>query len=435
MNERELALEILLQIVKEGELGHIVLRRALTQYQYLEKRKRAFVTRIVEGTLERMIEMDYIIDRFSKTPTGKMKMEILLILRSGVYQIFYMDSVPDSAVCNESVKLAKKKGFASLSGFVNGVLRNIARHKKEVAYPDKSKKRDYISVRYSLPLWLADRWLKEYGFELTEQMGQAFLKESPLTVRVHTERIEKKELINLLEQEGVCVREDEVYDDVLYLSGYDYLGSLASFQKGYFQVQDISSMEVVRMAKPGEGARVLDVCAAPGGKAVHMAQVLKGTGEVEARDLTDQKVELIRENLLRNGLSNLKITKWDARVLDEKSVGQKDIVIADLPCSGLGVIGRKPDLKYKMTKEAAGSLCALQKEILEVVRRYVKPGGTLVYSTCTVNREENEENTRWFLERFREFELVTQKQRLPGIQKGDGFYIAVFKKRIEEEQS
>ncbi|MSR94414.1 16S rRNA (cytosine(967)-C(5))-methyltransferase RsmB [Clostridiaceae bacterium 68-1-5] len=431
MNERELALEVLLQIVKEGEFSHIALRQVLAQYQYLEKRKRAFLTKVVEGTLERMIELDHVINCFSKTSTDRMKPEILLILRSGVYQLFYMDSVPDSAVCNEAVKLAKRKGFAPLAGFVNGVLRNIARHRKEIPYPDKKEIKKYISVRYSLPEWLVDQWVKEYGAEVTEQMGQEFLKEQPLTVHIHTDRIDRQALIALLEQEGVCVRQDDTYADVLYLSEYDYLGKVSGFQKGYFQVQDISSMEVVRLAEPKEGDQVLDVCAAPGGKAVHMAQQLHGTGQVEARDLTDYKIEQLEENRIRNGLSNMTVKKWDARILDEAAVGQKDIVLADLPCSGLGVLGRKPDLKYKMTRDMTKSLCALQKEILEVVRQYVKPGGKLVYSTCTINREENEENTRWFLERFPEFELRKQEQRLPGIHKGDGFYLAVFRKCTE----
>ena len=204
------------------------------------------------------------------------------------------------------------------------------------------------------------------------------------------------------------------------------LMKLPSFRKGYYQVQDISSMQVAGWADVKAGDYIIDVCAAPGGKAIHLAEALRGTGHVEARDLTDYKVQIMQDNIMRSGLSNIETVRMDARRLDEASVGKADIVIADLPCSGLGVLGRKPDLKYKMTPEKQKELTALQREILSVVKEYVKSGGRLLYSTCTIHRGENEDNAGWFVRQNPEFGLIREQQMLPGRDGGDGFYIAVF---------
>ena len=427
-NSRELILEILLQITRDGEYSHIALKNALDQYQYLDKKERAFITRVVNGTLERMIELDYILDQFSKVKVSKMKPVIRTILQSGVYQLKYMDSVPNSAVCNESVKLAVKKGFTNLRGFVNGVLRNISRNLEDIRYPSEEDTVYYLSVRYSLPEWLLKQWLAQYDEASARRMAEEFLKEKPVTVRFNPERISKKELIQMLEAEDVCVKEDETFPCALHLSGYDHLSGLLSFRQGYYQVQDISSMQVAEWAEVQKDDYVIDVCAAPGGKALHMAERLKGSGHVEARDLTEYKVGLIRENIMRSGLTNIEALRWDALQPDERMIGKADIVIADLPCSGLGVLGKKPDLRYKMTREAQKELAALQRDILAVVSGYVKPGGKLLYRTCTVNREENEENAGWIQEHCEGFRLIREKQTLPGRDAGDGFYLAMFRK-------
>lgn len=427
-NTRELILEILLQITRDGEYCHIALKNALDQYQFLEKQERAFITRVVNGTLERMIELDYIIDQFSKVKVNKMKPVIRTILRSGVYQLKYMDSVPASAACNEAVKLAVKRGFGNLRGFVNGVLRNIGRNLSELRYPSEKDRLHYLSVRYSIPEWILEGWLLEYEEDTVRAMAEEFLRERPVTVRFHPDRISKAELLKILRAEGVCVKEEASLPYALHLSEFDYLMKLDSFRKGYYQVQDISSMQVAEWASPKEGDYIIDVCAAPGGKALHLAQMLRGTGHVEARDLTEYKVGLIEDNIRRSGMSNIEAVRMDARVKDDASVGKADIVIADLPCSGLGVLGRKPDLKYKMTYEAQQELAALQREILSVAAEYVKPGGILVYSTCTINREENEGNARWFAARFQEFRMLREQQMIPGQDFGDGFYIAMFRK-------
>lgn len=297
VNDRELILEILLAVTRDGEYSHIALRNVLENYQYLDKSERAFITRVTEGTLERMIELDYIINQFSKTKVNKMKPVIRTIIRSAVYQLKYMDSVPDSAVCNEAVKLAGKRGFSGLKGFVNGVLRNISRNLDNVKYPDKSDTVKWLSVMYSMPEWIITEWLKNYDCEMVEKMLQAFLAERPTTIRCNLSQISRDELAEELKKEGVKVRLCDAVDSALFISGYDYLGALESFRAGHFQVQDISSMEVAEWADPKEDEYIIDVCAAPGGKSLHLADKLTGKGHVEARDLTPYKVDLIRDNI------------------------------------------------------------------------------------------------------------------------------------------
>lgn len=445
INERELVLGILMEVLEQGRYSHIVLREVLGKYQFLEKKERAFITRVSEGTIERMLELDYIIDQFSKVKVKKMKPVIRNIMRSAVYQLKYMDNVPDSAVCNEAVKLAVKRGFGTLRGFVNGVLRSIARGLDTVEYPKEPIKA--LSVKYSVPEWILQVWKQEYDVETIETMLQAFLKEKPLIVRCMDETPEGvKRLKEDLEAEGVQVNIHPYLPYALELSGIDYLDDLESFQEGRFSVQDISSMLVCEIADPKEGDRVIDVCAAPGGKAVHMAEKLNGTGHVEARDLTEYKVELIWDNIDRTGLENIEAVQWDALVLDEEAKESADIVIADLPCSGLGVFGKKTDLKYKTKEESLKELANLQRNILQNVQSYVKRGGKLIYSTCTINPAENMENVHWLLEQYPEFELVDIQpvlceglresvqekgclQFLPGIHKSDGFFIAALKKK------
>lgn len=444
VNERELVLGILLEVAECDRYSHVVLRDVLEKYQYLEKKERAFITRVTEGTLEHMIELDYIIDQFSKVKVKKMKPVIRNILRSAVYQLKYMDTVPDSAVCNEAVKLTVKKGFGSLRGFVNGVLRNIARNLDQIVYPSEPLER--LSVCYSMPMWILELWKKTYGLDTIESMLKEFQKEKPLTIRCNLSQVTSEELKAHLKAEGVQVREHPYLPYAFLISGYDHLGELESFQRGEFSVQDISSMLVSEIADPKAGDFVLDVCAAPGGKALHMAEKLCGTGCVEARDLTEYKVRLIRENIARSGLKNIRAVRQDALQADETAFGKAEIVIADLPCSGLGVLGKKTDLKYKATKEGTEELGRLQRQILSVVQNYVKPGGKLVYSTCTVNPAENIENVHWFLEQYPEFALADIRgnlcealkkdveeegclQMLPGIHEGDGFFLSCLKRQ------
>ena len=480
VNEREIVLEVLLEITEKGQFSHIILRDVLWKYQYLEKRERAFITRVTEGTLEHMIEIDYILDRFSKVKVKKMEPVIRAILRSAVYQLKYMDSVPDSAVCNEAVKLAVRKGFSGLKGYVNGVLRSVARGIGSVQYP--KEKMEELSVRYSCPEWVLDLWSGSYDIEVIEMMLRDFQKEKPVTIRCCLNRTTPDELKKRLEAEGVKAEIHPYLPYAFQISGYDHLNDLETFQDGLFVVQDISSMLVAEIAAPSAGAQVLDVCAAPGGKALHVAEKLflaeavcgdaacagnksgggaaagcgiedqMPPGHVEARDLTELKVDLIRENIERTGLPNITAVCRDASVPDETAAESADIVIADLPCSGLGVIGKKPDLRYKASPDGIDSLVRLQRQILSCAQDYVKPGGTLVYSTCTVNPAENMDNVHWLMEQYPEFILDDIRgklcpelrdnvmengciQLLPGVHKSDGFFIARLVRKIESEGS
>lgn len=423
---RELALEMLIEINERGAFSHIVLRSVLDKYQYLPKQDRAFMTRLVDGTIEYMLQLDYIIDSFSKTKVKKMKPFIRNLLRMSVYQIKYMDAVPDSAVCNEAVKLAKRHKFAQLSGFVNGVLRNIARNIDSVQL-------DTLSIRYSMPQWIVDRFVVAYGEKKAEEIFKAFHSKSTISIRTNLTRCTPDELRARLEAEGVTVTAVDELNYAFVISGFDYLNGLQSFRDGLFYVQDISSMLVAQTAAPKKGDYVIDVCAAPGGKSTHIAELLQGSGHVLARDLTDTKVGMIEENIERHGLNNMSVEVWDATVPDTDSVGKADILICDLPCSGLGVLGRKKDIRYKMTPESVDELVALQRQILDTVHTYVKPNGVLVYSTCTIDEAENEDNVRWFVEKHPEFELdksfadgTGMKQILPGEHGSDGFFIARF---------
>ena len=447
---RELALYVMLEVAEKGAYSHLVLRDVMEKYQYLEKRDRAFLGRLCDGTLEQMLRIDEILNRFSSVKTKKMKPVIRNILRLGVYQLLFMDSVPDSAVCNEAVKLAIKKGFTPLKGFVNGVLRSIARDKEKAMLPfgkEAPKKPDaaYLSVRYSMPLWIVERWLKAYGADTAKVMLESYLKERPTQIRCNTAKIAPEDLKKRLEAEGVTVRDSAYLPYAFEISGYDYLEKITAFEEGLFQVQDISSMLVAACATPEKDAFCLDVCAAPGGRSMHLSDLLGDSGMVEARDLTEYKIGLIEDNIYRSGKANVRAKQWDATVFDPAMEEKADVVIADLPCSGLGVIGRKKDIKYRMEEGSLEELAKLQREILTVVHRYVKQGGILVYSTCTVNPAENEENVRWFLEQF-DFEPVSLDdtlceelhgettaqgylQLLPGIHKSDGFFISKFRRR------
>lgn len=445
VNTREIIMGTLMAITEEGRYCHVILREVLEKYQYLEKRDRAFISRVVEGTIENMIQIDYILDQFSNVKVQDMKPYIRNLLRMSVYQIKFMDGVPDSAVCNEAVKLAQKKGFYTLKGFVNGVLRNAARNIDHVVFPDPAKApRKYLSVRYSVPEWILQNWLAQFGFETVEKICKAMEKESKTCIRCNLSRATKEKTIEKLREQNVTVKEVPYLDYALEISDYNYLQALNAFKEGLFQVQDVSSMLVAEAAAPRWGDYCIDVCAAPGGKSLHLSDKLNGSGYVEARDLTDYKVAMMQENLERTKRINMTAVRQDATVFDANSVEKADILLADLPCSGLGVIGRKPDIKYKMTETRQNELVKLQRKILDTVWSYVKPGGTLIYSTCTIGAQENQYNVKWFLDNY-PFRLEsidpylnealhsrTTKagylQLLPGIHGTDGFFIARFKR-------
>ncbi len=427
VNIRALALDLLIEINEKGQYSHLVLRDVLDKYQYLPKQERAFLTRLTEGTIEHQLELDYMMDAFSKTRVKKMKPLIRNLLRMSVYQLKYMDSVPDSAVCNEAVKLAKRRGFSQLSGFVNGVLRSVARGMTTLEYPSREREPEkFYSITYSMPEWIVNQWIQDYGKEKTERILNGFSGERPLTIRTNLLKITPEELEEKLKREGLTVGRIKDIPYAFELSGFDYMNSVQSFVDGEFYVQDVSSMTVAEEADVKKDDYVIDVCAAPGGKSTHVAEMLDKTGMVEARDLTEYKVGLIEDNIARHGLINMKAVMRDATVFDEASVEKADVLICDLPCSGLGVLGRKTDIRYKMSKEQEEALVCLQRQILNTVHSYVKHGGTLIYSTCTIDKKENEDNVAWFSKEYPEFILQRQRQMIPGEVGADGFFIAKF---------
>ncbi len=452
-NIRLLALETLLEVEKKNSFVKDALHKTLYQKQFLSKQDRAFLTRLVEGVTEYQVRLDYVINAYSRTKVDKCKPLIRCVLRMGVYQMLYMDSVPNEAACNESVKLAKQKGFHNLSGYVNGVLREVERNLDQITFPEeKENLTEYLSVTYSMPIWLVEQMLEWYDKETVRTILAASVQSVDLTIRVNTEKTTIEALSEKLSADGIQVSTGDYVNEALHLENINYVKRLPGFKEGEFFVQDESSMLLYRIAAPekellrtgAEKLKILDLCAAPGGKCTHFAQKLGKQGWVEARDLSEKKVDLIKENIERLNLENIQTKVWDALVPDPERKEWADIVIADLPCSGLGIISKKNDIKYHLKKEQLTELSNLQRTILTNAASYVKPGGILLYSTCTLNPHENQENANWFLNHF-SFEKVSiaeslpetlkgfqQEQNMlqlfPGIAKCDGFFISKFRK-------
>lgn len=403
-SDREIALEIIFGVMEKGDFSHIALRSSFEKYIHLDKTSRNFITRLSEGTIEKTINLDYIINFYSKVKVNKMKPLIRNILRMSVYQIKYMSGTPDSAVCNEAVKLTKKKGFTNLSGFINGVLRNIIRFPEKVVYPSSQENgKDYIkylSVHYSMPEWIVGLFLNSYGNSITISILEGTMEAAEnknTTVRVNVSRINTLEAEGILKKDGVDVESTNLANHALQISGYNNITTLDAFKKGYIQVQNISSILVGQVAQVKKGDICIDVCAAPGGKSLHLADMLSETGMVISRDISEKKCSLIRENLQRIGFQNMKVEVCDALEFDEKSVETADLVVADLPCSGLGVMAKKPDIKYRLQEEELMKLSNLSQKILNNVVKYIKYGGTLIFSTCTMNPLENTSIRDWLM--------------------------------------
>lgn len=444
-NIRELITDMVTEITAGREKSHILIKNVLDKYNYLPAHDKSFLKKATEGTIERMLTIDYVINQYSKVPVNKMKPFIRSLMRMSVYQILYLDKVPDSAACNEAVKLAQKRGFGPLKGFVNGVLRNIARGKESIAYPDREKDlKKALSVMYSMPEELAALLLSQYGEEKTEDILKGYLLERPVCVRL-TEHLSETEKAQVLENWKVLGIEAKEHPWLKYAYELSQAGGLrddVNFDNGLYTVQDVSSMLVGEIADYKSGDYVVDVCSAPGGKALHAADKIGNSGIVDARDVSDSKTELILENKNRMGAEILSVKVWDARIKDEAVINKADVVLLDIPCSGLGVIGRKPEIKYRLEKEAFAQLDTLQKEIADSCCAYVKPGGTLIYSTCTLRKEENEKMVSYLTDNYgftleslnpylpKELHNTDTKKGyltlLPG-EKSDGFFMARLK--------
>lgn len=429
IDTRDIALSVLMDIETNNTFSNIALAKALKKNQFSNKQDRAFISRIVEGTVERLITLDYIINQFSKTKINKTKPLIRCLLRMGTYQIMYMDKVPDSAAVNEAVRLTKRHGFASLSGYVNAVLRNISRKRSDIKYPSEQDKILFLSVRYSMPEWLCEKILEDYPDKCIDILEGCFSNRRT-TIRVNESKISKKAMIKLLSDADIKVSEGLYDHKALLIDEYDFIRRLPGYRQGYFTVQDESSMCAVRAAGIKKGDTVIDICAAPGGKTTLAAEYIDGDGKVISMDIAADKLELIEDNVDRLGFDGLvDISVHDATIQKKELTDMADVLIADVPCSGLGIIGRKNDIKYRLSTEQLEELICLQRRILRSSIPYVKSGGTLLFSTCTINPEENEGNVRWILQEYPEFELVEERLFLQGVDKCDGFFYSVLRHR------
>lgn len=392
MNEREIAVFILMDIFNERAYNNIILRKTLNSHSELTPVQKAFITELVNGTLRNLINIDYIIDKFSKTKTLKMKPFILNNIRIAVYQIIYMDKIPVSAACNEAVKLAKKRSFASLSGFVNGVLRSIARGKDSIEYP--SDKVKALGIKYSYPQWIMEYWLEEMTEDEIEKICRAFSEPPVISICVNTTKTDKYELKDRLLKEGIQADTDTVSDNSLYIYKTSNIAESKCYKEGLFHIMDESSMLAVQIMSPEKNSVVADLCAAPGGKSFAAAELMENTGVVYSRDIYEHKVRLIKEGAERLGLTVIKAEIKDAEKSDPNL--KADYVIADVPCSGFGLVRKKPDIKYNKTYDDIEELVKIQRRILKAAADSVKEGGVLIYSTCTISHKENIENVKWF---------------------------------------
>jgi len=404
-SEREYVLKILEDIHKK----EIFANQALDDYFYVyefDKQQRSFISRIVYGTIENNKYIDFCINAVAKIKVNKMKPTIRFILRMSVYQLLYMDKVPSHAAINEAVKLTTKRNFFQLKGFVNGVLRSVERRSGEFeGMLDELPMRDKLSIKYSLNWDVVGYLQKQYSDEVFEAFLQESLKRKKTCIRVNTLKTSSEELRKILKTD--CeISDGHLLDTSMYLSGYSNLTSIEGFTNGLFQVQDESSTLVGLVANPSKDQSIIDVCAAPGGKSTHIAQLLANEGKVISCDVSESKVEKINENISRLDLSNVETMVQDASESIEANIENFDLVIADIPCSGLGLLRSKPDIKSNMTVAKIKSLIELQKEIIDNVSTYVKPGGTLIYSTCTINKKENRVQVDEFLDRHHDFDLV-----------------------------
>ena len=421
---RKTAYEVLLDMESNQSYSNLALNN------FIEKNhpeNPAFVRELVYGVLENRILLDYYLGQLVSSGLKKVKKQDLTILRMGVYQIMSMDSVPDYAAINESVVLARKF-CRGRDKFVNGVLRNFQRRQAELteSLPDCSTDpAKYLSIRYSAALWLTDLWLSAYGAEKTEELLAASNGRPLLCLRANHLKGTRAEVMEKLAAAGFQTEAGTLSDRSILVTGKG-TGILEHdlFQEGWFSVQDEASTLAADTVNPQPGNLVVDVCAAPGGKTMAMAELMNHQGEVYAFDIYEHKLELIQKQAERLGTEIVKTRCQDGRFAREELKGRADCVLADVPCSGLGVIRRKPEIKTKDDAELDfAELVQRQKEILEAAASYVKPGGTLVYSTCTVNPDENELQVEGFCSRHPEFRLEFMKQLVPD-RENDGFFIS-----------
>ena len=417
---REVILKGLYRVTEEGAYSNRVLKEML-QNPSLAAKDRAFVTEVFMGVIRNEKKLDYIIAWYSKMKIKKLSAWVHLILWMGIYQIVCMDHVPDSAACNESVKLARRYAHGAAQGYVNGLLRNVSRTKAEIAYPTDPMTR--LSVVYSCPEWITEKLIAQFGISETEEILKASHQKQPLTLRVNTLKCDQQALIAKLGEEGVtAVAEEDAR--CVRVEGAISVTDSAAYRDGLFTPQNKNSMMAVTLLAPKAGDTVLDLCAAPGGKTTMAAEMMENRGKILAFDIHPHKAALIEKAAKRLGISIIEAKTHDAAVFLPQLENAADCVLADVPCSGIGVIHKKPEIKWMRNEEDIAKLCAIQRAILETAARYIRIGGTLVYSTCTIFQDENGDQIAAFLERHSDYRLEREQLLLAHKTGGSGFYIA-----------
>lgn len=430
---RETALDILVKTEKEKAYSNLALDSTLDK-SGLQGRDRAFVSKLTYGCIERKITLDYQIEKHLTGSIKKLKPIVLVILRMGTYQLLFMDKVPSFSAVNECVELAKNNGSAYAASLINAVLRKIS--KDGLLLPDENEKLKYLSVKYSCPESLISMWQKAYGEENTEKILENALEAPETVIRVNILLTTVEELIDILAQEGIQAHKGQVENSLVIDKTGGEIDKIPSFKKGFFHVQDIASQLCVKALGARENERVIDMCSAPGGKAFTIAQYMKNTGQILAFDLYPSRTELIDKGAERLNIDNISTCVCDSTKF-YPHIQKADRVLCDVVCSGLGVIRRKPEIKYKEL-DSFKELPEIQYSILENSSRYVKNGGRLVYSTCSLSRKENDKVCDIFLENHNEFRCIqpldidTYGDRyytlMPHINGSDGFFIAVFER-------
>ena len=440
MTARQAVLHALGSVYAEGAYSGIVLDH-MVKGLGTDRREIGFVTRLFYGVLERSVTLDHCITVYAGKPLKKLDLQVVNILRMGLYQLKYMDAVPDSAAVNESVKLTSYIKKASAKGFVTALLRRFIREGKEFPMPDAKKDPlGALAVETACPKWILSLWNKQYGYDFAKETASSMLQAPATVLRVNPMVTTVKELADELPVAGFTVENVPGLPDALsVLNAAQSLDTLSSYQRGAFYVQDTASQWCVKNLQAQPGERILDICAAPGGKSVGAAMDMKNTGEVRSFDLYEHKIALIEQNASRLGLTAVHATIGDAAEYNE-TLGTFDRVLCDVPCSGLGVMRRKPEIRFKDSADVK-AIPELQYRILCNAARYVKSGGTLIYSTCTVNKEENSKVCERFLKEHPEFTLCDldaalcgKKESvgmtlLPQMTGSDGFYLAKLRKQ------
>ena len=420
-NPRKLAANILTKIEKDLAYSNIALSSAFKENEMTATEKK-LTSVLVYGVLDRKITLDYVLSRFMKTPIKKTAPFTLSVLRCALYQIMFMDKIPESAAVNEAVKLIKKSKENRNAGFVNAVLRGVLREEKLLPQGESAKD---LSIIYSCPLWIVESFVNDYGVKTATELLKESLKAPKVNIRVNNTRITADELLKKLCDGGINTQNGDI-ENCLVLNEGTAVAENEFFKKGFYHVQDTASQKAVAVLAPKKGERVLDMCAAPGGKSFTMAEIMENSGEIISCDMYEHKLKLISGSAERLGLDIIKPTLNDATRFNP-DLGEFDAILCDVPCSGFGVIRRKPEIKYK-PQEDFKALQKIQQDILCCAAGYLKKGGRILYSTCTLRSGENENNIAEFLSNHSDFEKEYEHTFMPHTDNTDGFYCALLKR-------